>query len=1513
MRSLHKQLIDLFNESRRQQNLEPLPKQLAVALEEDFYGLLLEPSGRHVAIRWRLVSHAHLHRHVVSIRCPDQAFYLDAIKGYFLRCNIQPLEQQMMVARVECDKTGCTLAIHHPARNEHDNLMFIALHISATLVPDGAGLIRDLKAILQAVALSVRDFTAMLDATGHCADRLQDTLPEAAELLRWMCNDKYLFFGMQVKNRRLGLLKNYRILEHVAKGLKDELAGLSPPDAPGAEWLHLAASQHYTYSMASLEIVRIAWNNGGTLASAIVLGHFSRSARHMNSSQTPLLCQRWQQLMAFPLLTHSAFYMREIRTLFDRLPKPLLLSLPESQLLAPLKAIIDLTGPAQTHTTVLAPRPGNVHILMSAIPVDRFGPNVLANIIRRLQQEGLVTHAHLSFGVGPHRLLLLTCTCKTLPPEARLAEIIQKNVTFWKDAARREILQNAEHVAVPQALADIEQIPLLYQELFPPDQFLVDMQARDQVLANQRTRVHIHEYDGHVELHIFTLSSLPLGKLVVTVQNLGLTALQEAVVDLESGGKCVHLISIRCTAGRPLQATTGAGRISAGLEQVLNGLADDDAANSLMLSACLDIEHVMVLIALRNHLIQLLPDAAPLALTRMLNCYPQVSSSLYGMFAARHGPEASTGHEAQARLGFEEAMTKVLSLTDDRWFRALAELVQASLRSNAYVRQPGAPVSIKIAPERLSFAPWPQPFREIFVHGVHVEGVHLRAGPIARGGIRYSDRPADFRTEVLELMATQVEKNGQIVPTGAKGGFVTQGGSGPEFIQKQYCTFIRALLELSDNRGRSPAVRKGKIRIQAEDKDDSYLVVAADKGTASFSDLANAEAKAAGFWLDDAFASGGRNGYDHKAIGITARGAWVCVAEHFSATGINACTDPVSVIGIGDMSGDVFGNGMLLNPNLRLLAAFNHRHIFIDPHPDTEKAFVERKRLFRVRGGWDQYNKKLISRGGGIYARTAKSIPVSVRMQKILDISVGRLNGEALIQALLCAPVDLLYNGGIGTYVKASGEGQAEARDPANISVRVNASQLRCKVVGEGGNLGFTQKARIEFAARGGLINTDAIDNSAAVDMSDHEVNLKIMLASAAPPLARPARNKLLQSLTSTVTGQCLSNNLNQSRCLELAGHEARKFQYRFDRLRDTLIAESRLAPGQDAEMTGKAGDDRWLRPRLAVLLGHEKNRVHAGLVNSNFAGASPFRQQLACEYFPPRLHKRFARAIAENPLADEIIATVATNRVLNHMGLTRVHLLQELLDTPAENVVHALLMADALLETESLRQAIWQQVSDRQQAEEMLRQVQELVSRFAEHLLRLCPVHRLDLSWMQKHRRHLHGFRSSQEAEGAHQDTQTRFRRMLSEAETAGLGDAPARHFAALPELAFMGVAVHLSARYAPLRQCLRACQAAMQLLPFSDADWLLRMPDWGKDTEYELRKEWLHRLTRLAERATRILLQASARHPAPVGYSLWSRHRHWEQIQQLHKELKQNESRMTLILLMTLIENLIDETEIR
>ncbi len=1509
MRTLREQLIEALDVARKQQHLPRPEARIGAVLVHDFLSLLLATGRARTGMRWRMVSHEHLHRHVFTIRCPDQAFYLDAIKSYFVRHNIQPLEQQAMTVRLTHDDQSYPRLRPASASHAGEPAMLIALHVSATLVPDGRRVARHLAAILRAVGLTVRDFSAMRASLTDAATRLEQDSPRATELLRWMNADRYIFLGMQAGKKRLGIFANQQICERIVQGMAPEITALPPPVRPGVEWIHLRAGQHHLYIITSLDVVRICWREKNALNHLILLGYFSRSARHANASRTPLLRQCWQELLASPPLAQSAFYRREIRTIFDRLPKPLLLSSPAATLLPPLKAIADLTGPTQTHTTVFAPRPGNVNLLLAALPADRFGPNVLRDLFERLRSIDITPHAHHAFGIGAHRLLLIMFTCANEPDTAAIAHAVQMAVIFWKDLARAHVLQHARSLDIPGMLAKLEQVPLLYQDLFPPEQFIGDMQALDRVRSHDRARVHVRKSNGGINIQVFTRRPQPLGELVSTVAAFGLNAMKEAVVEFTESDTTLYLSSLYCACPFPL-LPDDFDRLTLALSRVLNDEADNEAINALVLSAGLDIQQVAVIAALRSHLVQLLPGAAPLLLNAMLNRYPRVTAHLYRMFEAQHRPAMPETYQAQAGKAFDKAMETVQSLTDDRWFRALAELVKAGMRTNAYVRNPATPVAVKIDPSRLSFAPRPVPYREIFVHGVHVEGVHLRAGPIARGGLRFSDRPADFRTEVLELMATQTVKNGQIVPTGAKGGFVLRNIAGERpsetFIRRQYRTFVTTLLALTDNLAQGKLKPPAGIRIYPDDENDPYLVVAADKGTARYSDLANEAADKAGFWLGDAFASGGRYGYDHKAVGITARGAWVCAVQHFTSLGIDAWHDPIRIIGIGDMGGDVFGNGMLINPDIRLVAAFNHKHIFLDPEPDPKRAFTERKRLFAQVLGWDAYDPDAIGPGGGVYARTAKNIPISPEAAKALDIDETALSGEALIRVLLTAPVDMLYNGGIGTYVKASDETHAEVFDPSNNAVRVNAGQLRCTVVCEGGNLGFTQKARLEYAAAGGRINTDAIDNSAGVDMSDHEVNLKVLFSAMPQPPSLTRRNRMLRALTKAVTGQCLSDNLQQSRALTLAAMEANEFLPRVCRLRDLLLTEGRIDRRVDPAMHEAESDSLHLRPQLAVLLGHEKNRLHERLADCCFEHDACFRDTLLLAYFPAPVRRRFITAIQAHPLAADITHTMAANHIVNDFGLGAVHHLETLLDHSTGKIVLGLLMAEYLLDADGLRRAIWREVVDPGAAFAMQRALQEHLMRFAEEFLRLCPVTGLSHAWLARQRAGIRRFRHLlHKQEGTHQSD------AVHTAVQAGLAPERAAHLAAMPELEQSATALHLSARLKlPIQRCLKANRACLHLLPLRAAEAPLRTAAWGDAAAHALRCEWLQRLTALKSRAVHQLLESRQRNLLRAGETRWGSHRHWRSIGQLQTELAGNKvDRMRLLLLLTRLESLIDD----
>jgi len=1529
MRILRRQLLSLLEEARIQHGLELPPQRLQAALIHLSMRLLPHPSfefgKKRTALVAKSLSHGAMHRHLILIRCPDQAFYLDAIKGYLLRKNIQPIGQQTMVAAMQCDEQVCDIQLRQPDNHSEQNFMFIALHISATLTHDCTQLAHDIRAVLRSVELSVADFQPMTQSIKEITAHIEADVPQDAALLAWMNDARYLLFGMQffdVKggNKRLGLMRDLHTLAHITPDLYQDIQALPEPKQTGMTWIHLKSSQHHLYSAARVDIVRVCWENTvGELQYAIILGHFSRSARHANASQIPFLDQQWQKLSNINLLQHSAFYRREIRTLFDRIPKSLLASIEPELWFSPLRQVVDLTVPTHMVASYLSPMHGDVRYLFIAMHSLRYGPNVMSNIAQCIGEMNLHIHNQDSFGVGPYRIIISAIQSDGDYPTAhQLKKHINPCIVFWKDHARHIILNQAERLDIPHALHELEQLPALYQELFPPQHFLRHYQIREHISQHRQSIVQITLSAKHLEIQVLSKHAKPLGEIIDKIQAFGLVAMQESAVEFGTHEQAIHISCIHCQTPDGLHPEA-VPRLQHALEQVLNQLEDHDPINALLVSAGMDIEHIAVLITLRNHLIQLVPEAAPTPLSRMLICHPKAAVALYHMFEAMHRPAMPFSYRAQSKADFDKAMTNVANLTDDRWLRALSSLIAASLRTNAYVRESGEPLAIKINPQKLDFAPHPRPYREIFVHGVYVEGAHLRGGPVSRGGIRHSDRYADFRTEVLELMSTQIVKNGQIVPTGAKGGFVVRGKENlndPAFILAQYKQFIRSLLNLTDNLVHHECIPPDGMHIADDDRDDAYLVVAADKGTARFSDDANDEARLACFWLDDAFASGGKFGYDHKVFGITAKGAWTCAFQHFKGLGKDAYHDVISTIAIGDMGGDVFGNGMLIDPNIQLLGAFNHRHIFLDPKP-CKQAFSERQRLFDAVQGWDAYHEQLISAGGGVFDRASKRIELSDAVREILAVEATHLSGEALIRAMLMAPVELLYNGGIGTYVKSSGESHADVRDPANNAVRIDANDLRCQVVCEGGNLGFTQCARIEYAAQGGLINTDAIDNAAGVNMSDREVNLKILFAATgAANIDIRKRNHLLKRMGDEVAEQCLRDNQMQAQALTVAQHDASEHPPRLLRLRDTLLNEGRLDRRIDPGLHDI--ETLCLRPQLAVLLGHEKNRIHELLDEQEFDTWSNFSDAMLEHYFPSAIRQTFHSSIHQHPLRAGISHTQIANHILNTMGLMSVHHLQSLLDVPTSHICEALLVAETLMDITELQQAL----SNAPISDDIMRKIQhdmqEYMLHFAEELLRLFDIKTWDKAWLKKQHQGMRRFRKSLPAQGVGGSENSRFLALLKAAASSGLELEDARHLAALPELAQMAVATYLSHKHSlPLNRCLHAMQATMHLLPFTALETPMRSSEWGSEDAHPLRREWLSRLTVLKARAGEQLLQKTSQNFLKAGEACWLQHKNWEKIQQFSMESQQQgeengssneQRRMRLMLAFTQLEAIIE-----
>ncbi|MFO7994379.1 MAG: NAD-glutamate dehydrogenase [Marinobacter sp.] len=712
-----------------------------------------------------------------------------------------------------------------------------------------------------------------------------------------------------------------------------------------------------------------------------------------------------------------------------------------------------------------------------------------------------------------------------------------------------------------------------------------------------------------------------------------------------------------------------------GFREIWNGFAENDSFNQLMMAANLGWREVSMLRAYSRYIKQLRFGFSQPFIADTLARHLDITSLLVSFFNARFNPDAALAGNREATVaGIEheivDALDAVTSLDDDRILRRFYVLIKATLRTNYFQRQSTGEfkgyLSLKFDPSTIPDIPKPCPHFEVFVCSPRVEGVHLRAGPVARGGLRWSDRSEDYRTEILGLVKAQQVKNSVIVPVGAKGGFIVkqppEDGS-REAIREEgivcYQTFIRGLLDLTDNLDEGEVVPPAEV--VRHDGDDTYLVVAADKGTATFSDIANRLAHEYGFWLGDAFASGGSEGYDHKKMGITARGAWESVKRHFLEKGLDTQSDEFTVVGIGDMGGDVFGNGMLLSDRIRLVGAFNHLHIFVDPEPDAAASYAERKRLFERPGSsWADYDEQLISAGGGVFFRAAKWIPVSPQMQARLGIKADRLAPNELIRALLMAPVDMLWNGGIGTYMKAVRESHEDVGDKTNDAVRVDSHQLHCRVLGEGGNLGFTQLGRIEFARAGGAANTDFIDNAGGVDCSDHEVNIKILLNEQVGRglMTLDQRNQMLRAMTAEVAELVLRNNYRQAMALSLAQSGSVATTDEYERLMRRLEAEGRLdralefLPDDDELRERRERSSGLTRPELSVLISYAKIELKQALLTTSIVHDHRFVRALYSA-FPSSLLEHFPEAIDSHPLRAEISATQIANDMVNRMGIS--------------------------------------------------------------------------------------------------------------------------------------------------------------------------------------------------------------------------------------------------------------------
>ncbi len=833
-----------------------------------------------------------------------------------------------------------------------------------------------------------------------------------------------------------------------------------------------------------------------------------------------------------------------------------------------------------------------------------------------------------------------------------------------------------------------------YQEDFTVSDALVDLSNLATVNKNNRAQaslLKISRAPKDYSIKLYTLKdAIPLSHSMPILESMGLNVLIGRPYRIRLNNRLYWIHHFTLGDGEnicDIDIKKVPPFFSDLFKSIWNQNSENDAFNHLLFSACIKARNIQILRAYAAYLQQIRFPHSRDYIIETLNTYPEITLMLVKCFLHKFDPRKTIRNSYLEIIEkISQKLHSIDSLDHDLIFKRLLNLVQATVRTNYFQndQEDTGYLSFKLDSGAIDNLPKPSPRYEIFVYATRFEGIHLRGGLVARGGLRWSDRREDYRTEVLGLMKAQMVKNAVIVPAGSKGGFITKQISHlpqPEIygeVQACYSLYIKALLEITDNRLGEEI--QHPLQTVVHDNVDPYLVVAADKGTAAFSDVANGIAESQGFWLDDAFASGGSQGYDHKKMGITARGAWESVKRHFRGLGRNIQSEDFSVIGIGDMSGDVFGNGMLLSRHIKLVGAFNHLHIFIDPDPNPAKSFAERERMFALpRSTWNDYNKKLISKGGGIFSRKAKRIELSPEVQHLIDCKDDQLTPNQLIVYLLKARVDLIWNGGIGTYIKASTETDAAVSDKSNDDIRINGKQLRAKSIGEGGNLGVTQKGRIEFAQHGGLLYSDSIDNSAGVDCSDNEVNIKILLSQLVKTgrLSKLERNKLLGEMTNDVAANCLLNNYRQTQIIDIIEQNASINMHQHARFMRHLEREGILnrrleTLPNDEQVTARIGKNFGLtRPELSILLSYSKLTYKNALLESSTL-REEYYNHLLLGYFPEKLRELYADEILRHPLRKEIIATLLSNKITNYIGIGFGYRIREETGATIENIAKA-------------------------------------------------------------------------------------------------------------------------------------------------------------------------------------------------------------------------------------------------
>lgn len=1257
---------------------------------------------------------------VIETVMRDRPFIVDTVQECLRQsgCTVRRLIHP--VFGVERDARGTLLAIGAPAGLGRKESF---VHVELDRVPERDAVANLIRRHLSAVVLACDDYPAMRSQAEKLATELRTRslqppwntdITEIADFIEWLGRKNFVFLGYReyqfagqgaertaAVRRGSGrgiLCKEERSSFATARVLPDVLRRrLSEPPLLLISKTNAESPIHRRAHMEYIGLKEVD-NAGVVVGERRFLGLFTSRAYNEPAAMVPLLRRKLSAILAIEGVAEDSHDYKAIVATLDTIPKVEALAASVPQLRAEIKTILAAEGGTDVKVVQRPDALGRGLFVVVILPRGRFSEE----LYRRL--EAHLAQALSAAAVLDQRLALddfdqVRMHFYFAGPETGLRPLSTDELRALASQLLRnwdDRLQDAlrEHYPREQARALAERYAAAFSGAYKASTDVPlavrDIRCLEALVQSRQPQIDVVNDATEPRFTALKLylaeEELVLGDFLPVLEDLGLKVFSEFPLDVslpEIGHVRIHTFFVQDSTGARLDVERAAPLLQPALLMLHAGRIESDHLNSLLLSAGLDWRQIDLLRTYVNHGLQIGSASSRGALVQALSRYPRSAQLLWEYFGAKFDPSLpaaprqrlATLPEVEQR--FLASLDAVQSVMDDRILRALFSAMAATLRTNFFCAPPeGATgttvqrtaLAIKLESARIPHLPRPHPLYETYVHAPHMEGVHVRGAKVARGGIRLSERPDDFRTEILDLMKTQMIKNAVIVPAGAKGGFIVKARSphaaSSAEVVSAYRTFISTLLHITDN------IVQGRLQPPADmlayDDPDPYLVVAADKGTATFSDIANEVAAQHHFWLGDAFASGGTHGYDHKKEGITARGAWESVRRHFRALGRDADRERLTVIGIGDMSGDVFGNGMLLSRQLCLRAAFNHQHLFLDPDPDPALSFAERERLFELpRSAWSDYNARVISSGGGVFPRNAKKIPLSPEVRAMLGVDVESASGEEVISAILRMEADLLWNGGIGTYVKATDETHAMVGDSTNDAVRVDAAELRVKVVAEGGNLGFTQAGRVEYALRGGRINTDAIDNSAGVDMSDHEVNLKIALAGAVESgeLDVAERNRLLTELTPEVTERVLAHNRRQARALSL---DQLRSQTRLNDFRDLMIhleSEGLLdrhlegLPEREGLRNRRGIFLGLTHPELAVLLAHSKLALQQWLLAST-APDDAFFETFLRSYFPAVVNARFGTAVRTHRLRREIIAVELANALVDTMGaafITRV------------------------------------------------------------------------------------------------------------------------------------------------------------------------------------------------------------------------------------------------------------------